>query len=867
MNHGQLSLPLEAVDDCKAKKNSKASPSRASQKKSMPNAISPSRPSKEAKAVDSSGQPGRGKAKGKSAGGGGRKRRSSRGGGRGGRGNGRNGDDNRTPPPIPDTSLAAEAERRYLNYALSVITSRALPDVRDGLKPVQRRILYAMYRDLGLRPDGRYRKSAAVVGEVMGKYHPHGDVAIYDAMVRLAQDFVMRAMLVDGQGNFGSPDGDAPAAMRYTEAKLRPLAIELLDELAKKTVAFRDNYDGTREEPVVLPAQFPNLLVNGSYGIAVGMATSVPPHNLNEVIDACIAMIEEDQPSIQRLLRLVKGPDFPSGGQLLCNSADLLSIYETGHGSLKLRGEWEHEPGQRRGEIDIIVLTSIPYGVERRSVVEKIAEAIIKKKLPALLDVRDESTDIVRVVLELKRGTNPQLVMAYLFKHTPLQSNVHFNLTCLVPVEGSDVPAPRRLGLIDLLREFLDFRFLTVTRRIEFDLQKLLDRIHILEGFEIVFDALDQAIRIIRRSDGKADAAQKLIGRFGLSGKQADAILELKLYRLSKLEILAIERELAEKRAAAKKLRALLRSDAKRWALVRDELYELRQKYGEARRTQIVEKVDEPEFQATDFIADEDAIVIVMESGWLKRVRSIKDVNATRMRDGDSVLAAVAGSTRASIAFFSNLGACYVCSIHDVPAATGYGDPIHKLFKLGDGERIVTAMSFDPRVLVNKPAEEGVIEPQPPFALAVTRSGYGLRFSLRNHAESSTRNGRKYARPSRGDEVIAVLLLGQRPKESDWVMVASDDGHAIAVEAEEISLLAGAGKGVMVIKLDKGVSLLGAELGYRDLDSISVTTPKDVSKKLTLRSIAGSRAGRGSAVVRRGGFASMQRPSVETPTL
>ena len=795
--------------------------------------------------------------------------------GGGGAGGGGNGSDS-IPPPIPDTSLAEEAERRYLNYALSVITSRALPDVRDGLKPVQRRILYAMHNDLHLNPDGRFRKSAAVVGEVMGKYHPHGDSAIYDAMVRLAQDFVMHGPLVEGQGNFGSPDGDSAAAMRYTEARLRELAVELLAELGKNTVGFRPNYDGTRQEPIVLPARFPNLLVNGSYGIAVGMATSIPPHNLGEVIDACVCLIDEaDVPSsgaTAKLLKYVKGPDFPTGGQLICSKAELAEIYATGHGSLKLRGEWVHERGERRGDNDAIVLTSMPYAVERRAVVEKIAEIIIKKKLPNVFDVRDESTEVVRVVLELKRGADPQLVMAYLYKHTPLQSGVHFNMTALVPQESSDVPAPQRLGLQELCSEFLDFRFITVTRRLEHELDLLLRRIHILEGFEIVFDALDQAIRIIRRSDGKADAARKLMGRFGLDTDQADAILELKLYRLAKLEILAIQKELAEKRAVAKKLERLLRSDSKRWTLVRDELVELRKKYAQPRRTKLAASVDEPEFEASDFIVEEDAKVILCASGWVKRVQKVKDVNATRMREGDHVLAAVAGSTKASVAFFSNRGGCYVTRIVDIPAATGYGDPIQKLFKLGDGERIVSALSFDHRVLDVPPADERDEEPQPPFALAVSRRGLGLRFSLRPHREPSTRAGRKFARPAPNDDILTVVPLSMT-KDPDWIMCASSDGHAMAVLCEDVSLLSGPGRGVIVMKLaarsqsGAAVNLIGAELGHRDLDTISVKTAGGKERSLTLRSLQGTRGGKGSWVVKRGGFTAYRWRPVETPRI
>lgn len=787
-------------------------------------------------------------------------------GGDGGRGAGKGGGSTLPPPPIPDVSLAREAERRYLNYALSVITSRALPDVRDGLKPVQRRILYAMFEDLGLRPDGRYRKSAAVVGEVMGKYHPHGDSAIYDAMVRMAQSFSMRAPLVDGQGNFGSPDGDGAAAMRYTEVKLTSLAMELMTELGHETVEFRANYDGTRDEPIVLPSRFPNLLVNGSYGIAVGMATSIPPHNLGEVIDACVQLIDDSEATAKQLLKYVKGPDFPTGGELICSKAELLTIYESGQGSIKLRGEWAFEPGDKRGDNDIVVISSMPYGIERRSVVEKIAEVIIQKRLPALVDVRDESTEIVRVVLEMKRGTDPQLVMAYLYKNTPLATNVQLNLTCLVPTRPGQAPAPERLGLREILARFIEFRFETVTKRLEFDLKKLLARIHILEGFELIFDRLDEAIRIIRKSDGKADSAQKLMGRFGLSALQVDAILELKLYRLSKLEILEIERELAEKRAAAKKLQDLLKHESKRMLVVRDELIELKLRFSKKRVTTIVAEVDEPEFTEESFIIDEDAIVILCASGWVKRVRNVKDVHQTRMREGDSVLAAVAGSTRASVAFFSNLGACYVARIDAIPAATGYGDPIQKFFKLGDGERLVSAMSFDSRVLKVVPAEEGVVEPQPPFALAVTRGGLGCRFSLRTHAQPSTRAGRKFARLNEGDEVLVVVALGTQ-REPDWVMCAADDGHAIAVLADEVPILGGPGKGVIVMKLDDGATLLGAELGSRDLDSITVETAQGTERSLTLRSLEGSRAGRGHAVVKRGGFAKFIWKKAETPNL
>ncbi|MFT3769953.1 MAG: DNA topoisomerase IV subunit A [Minicystis sp.] len=766
---------------------------------------------------------------------------------------------------MPDTSLADEAQRRYLNYALSVITSRALPDVRDGLKPVQRRILYAMQNDLHLGPDSKPKKSARVVGDVMGKYHPHGDVAIYDAMVRMAQPFVMRAPLVDGQGNFGSADGDAPAAMRYTEARLKPLAGELLGELGRRTVDWRPNYDGTTSEPIVLPSRFPNLLVNGSQGIAVGMATSIPPHNLGEVIDACVALINnnhEDLPTSQ-LLKHVKGPDFPTGGQLHATRKELEAIYTSGQGSLKLRGEWKTEGDGDAKKNPQIVITSVPYAVERKVIVEKIAEIIVGKKLASLVDVRDESTAEVRIVLEIKKGTDPQLVMAYLYKNTPLSVNVQVNLTCLTPSDNVEIAAPKRLGLGEILRYFLDFRFQTVTRRTEFDLSELNKRIHILEGFEKIFDALDEVIRIIRRSEGRADAAEKLMARFKLSEEQVDAILELRLYRLAKLEILLVQKELGERRAEAKKLEALLKDPKKRWAVVKEELEDIKKRYADKRRTKVVGSLDEPEFGEEDFILAEDANVILSAQGWVKRVREVKDSSATRLREGDSVLAVVAGSTRTAVAFFSNLGGCYVCRIHDVPQSTGYGDPVQKLFKLDDGERMVTMLSFDPRALEVPAPTEGAEEPEPPYALAITRSGFGFRFSLRPHREPSTRAGRRFAKPKDGDEVLTVMPVGDR----DTVVCASGDGHVLGVPAAEIPALAGAGKGAIVMDVDEGERLVGATLALSEDDKVTIETEKGKPKDVRVSEVLGHRANKGTAIVKRDRFTRIVPPALVVPSL
>jgi DNA gyrase subunit A len=748
---------------------------------------------------------------------------------------------------ILETSLAQETQRRYLNYALSVITARALPDVRDGLKPVQRRILYTMQNELHLRFDAKYAKCARVVGDVMGKFHPHGDTSIYDALARMAQDFTMSAPLVDGRGNFGSPDGDSAAAMRYTEARLSKLSNELLSELGKKTVSFRPNYDGTRFEPLVLPARFPNLLVNGCQGIAVGMATSIPPHNLKEVVDACVALIDNPDGGLTEVMKHVRGPDFPSAGQLLSSKRELREVYETGQGSLKLRAEWKLEEPKKKGN-PAIIITSIPYAVERRSIVEKVAEVIISKKLPALLDVRDESTDICRVVCEIKAGTDPQLVMAYLYKHTPLATNVQVNMTCLVPVAGSDVAAPERLGLVEILRHFLKFRMEVVTKRLEFDLEQLKKRIHILEGFEKIFDILDEVIALIRKSDGKADAAQKMMKKWQLDEEQVDAILELKLYRLAKLEILLIQQELDEKRKEADRTEKLLKSPKGRWSLIKAELLELSNEYMNRRRTRILASVDEPEFEATDFIVAEDAFAILTQQGWVKRQREVKDAAATRVREGDKVIDVAAGSTKSALAFFSNQGSCYVALMNDIPAATGYGNPVQTLFKLADGERIIRMTSFDARLLEVPEATEGA-EPEAPYAIAVTKKGQSLRFSLRAHRDPSTRAGRKYARLAEGDEVIYVGVL----EDGDHIAAASTAGHALICEAEEVTLLAGAGKGVMLMKIDDDEELVGAKILRTKSEQLTLLNEKGTEYDVSLRKYdAVSRGGKGHALFKRG---------------
>ena len=657
--------------------------------------------------------------------------------------------------------LAEETRKKYLNYALSVITSRAIPDVRDGLKPVARRILFTMEHELHLRHDSRHRKSAKVVGDVIGKYHPHGDTAVYDAMVRLAQDFVMRAPLVDGQGNFGSIDGDAAAAYRYTEARLTEMASLLLSELGKDTVDFKDNFDGTGKEPIVLPARFPQLLVNGGTGIAVGMATSIPPHNLGEVIKACIALIDDRSLSVRKLMRFIKGPDFPTGGELVAERNDLVSVYETGKGSLKLRGKWKLEEGKQGAKI---VITQIPHGVEKATMVEEIGQLILKKKLPVLVGVQDLSTTDIRVelLLDKKADVDPELVMAYLFKHTRLQVSVKVDLTVLVPTANVEVGAPARLNLQEILQHFVDFRFKTVRRRLEYELRKLLERIHILEGFEMIFDALDKAIKLIRQSNGKRDAAQKLMKAFALDEIQADAILETKLFRLAKLEIQKIRDELAEKRKEAKRIQGILKSAARMSTLVKNELQEVMDKYADSRRTRISADDLTEEFSAESFIVDEDAIVLVTRDGWVKRQRSI-NLETTRMREWDEPLALVGGSTKHCVVFFTNFGTAYVCRINDIPASSGHGIPVQKLFKFKDGERVIGAVGTDPRVMPEfaheRPELGEEYEDPYPHILAASKNGYALRFTLWPHREPSTSRGRLYARPAKDDEIVAAFKV------------------------------------------------------------------------------------------------------------
>jgi len=778
---------------------------------------------------------------------------------------------------ITGISLSDAAQARYLNYSLSVITSRALPDVRDGLKPVQRRILYTMDQQ-GLDFTSKHRKCAKVVGDVMGNYHPHGDTAIYDALVRMAQSFSLRMPLVDGSGNFGSIDGDNAAAMRYTECRMSAISREVLTDLSSSTVHFKANYDGSRLEPVVLPSRVPNLLVNGATGIAVGMATNIPPHNLGEVCRALLKLLADPEIKDYQLVAndAVNGPDFPTGGILINSKEELREIYRTGQGSLKIRGTTVSGGDAKTGKI--LHITAIPYGVNKSVLVERIADIIISGKMPLLEDVRDVSTEDIRIDLQLRKDADEAKVLAYLYKHTPLQTNFAVNMTCLVPTENPEVGAPNRLGLKEILWFFLQFRLEVVTKRLEHELEALLKRIHILEGFMLIFDALDEIIRIIRKSEGKADAAEKIMLRFpaakgGLDAEQTDAILELKLYRLARLEINLIQDELKAKQKRAREIQRLLKestgdtNNSGRWSIVREEIEAIIGTYAKtkegARRTEIVTLAEEPEFSEKDFIIDEDCHVLVTRDGWVKRQKQIADPSKSRLREGDSILAMVAGSTRATLALFSSFGVCYTSRLIDIPASTGHGEPIQKLFKMKDGEKIVSVMSLDPRVIgsIQENPKKPDLCPEV-HAFAATTNGYAMRFGLEQFVEPSTRSGRKYARVAPEHEVVSVEAIHG----TETILAISADCRAMVCPSVEINYLSGAGKGVLLIKLAKTDRLLGFKASAADRDLLVVETNRGAQKTIsTAKYRVTARGGRGLEIQKNGKISSIVTEPPKAP--
>ncbi|MDX2170066.1 MAG: DNA gyrase subunit A, partial [Deltaproteobacteria bacterium] len=626
-------------------------------------------------------------------------------------------------------------------------------------------------------------------------------------------------------GNFGSLDGDGAAAMRYTEARLAAIAEELLRDIRHDTVEWRDNYDATLREPIVLPAVLPQLLVNGSTGIAVGMATNIPPHNLKEVVDALLALIEDRDLQTKDLLKFIKGPDFPTGGEILNTRAELRQIYESGQGAVRVRSQYKPETAGRKS---LVVITSIPYTTNKATLVEEIAEHIASRKLPLAVDVRDESTDDVRIVVELKPDAAPDAVMAYLFKHTNLQMNFNVNLTALVPTGHAGVGQPARLTLLDLCRHFLDFRREVVRRRLTHELGELRERLHILAGFLKLFDGIDKAIKIIRAAASRAEAQRGLMQAFDLDEVQADAILETRLYQLARLEIDKIRAEQKEKETRAREIERLLKSDKALWGLVAGELRELSDKYGDARRS-VLKAGAELTYDAEAYVVHEDTTVVVTRDGWLKRVGEIKDPASTRVREGDLAKWILRGTTRDSLALFSTLGVAYVMKVANVPATTGYGEPVQSLLNFKDGERIVAAVLVRPgaekvelpapdkpqRDLFGKGAEAetveavtvvmaGVEQPQVVDRWLVASAG-GMGLFCRPDLSETTRSGRRFARTRDDDALVSV-----GPAAGDVITAVSSGGKALAFPAEELPELAGAGRGVILMRLDAGESVVAA---------------------------------------------------------
>jgi len=744
---------------------------------------------------------------------------------------------------IEPIELSQTARERYLRYAMSVITSRALPDARDGLKPVQRRILYVMETVLHLRAEGQFKKSAQVVGRVMGEYHPHGDSAIYEALVRMTQNWALRYPLIDGQGNFGAITGDSAAAFRYTEAKLLPLASSLMEVLKEDTVAMRPTYDAKTSEPEVLPTPAPLLLLNGSTGIAVGMATNIPPHNMEEISKATIALIDKPETSVAQLLRSVKGPDFPTGGQVLSTKADLKQIYETGRGSIKVRGTYTVETVQPKGKRVprvSLVIDSIPYGTTTAQVLSKIKDLVDARKLPGIEHVSDQ-TDAkgVRLVLQLETGADPELLMAAVYKYSNLETSYGINLTCLLPTP-TGVGRPGVCNLKEMLQAWLDFRFDVVTRSITYRKQRLEERIHILKGLAKVLGNVDAAIKLIRAAKDKADAREKLCAKYKLDDVQANAVLEIQLYKLAKLEVQRIKDELEEKSKERDRLARLLKGTKPRWDLIKRQLTAFTKAFGDRkRRTEIVAPDEEEAFDATLLIKKEDTHVCLSREGRLRRQRALEDMEKVRLREGDELLAVIQGSTVANAAVFTNYGFAYVFPLHQAPSTTGYGDPIQKFFSFKDGEKVVAATSLDPRLVT---VETSAI-------LAVTAGGQILRVPLELHSEPSTRAGRKLIRLAKGDEVAAVVIV---PADDEGhVIVATSKGNATKLALGEVPLLSAAGKGRRCAKLKKGEQVVAATASKK----LRMETTRGSEESLLAKNLSRGEIGGGlQEVKQRGGW-------------
>ena len=699
---------------------------------------------------------------------------------------------------IEDKEIVEEMQECYLDYAMSVIVSRALPDVRDGLKPVHRRILYAMH-DLGLRPQAKFRKSATVVGEVLGKYHPHGDVAVYDSMVRMAQDFSMRYPLVNGQGNFGSMDGDSAAAMRYTEAKLNPIAEELLVDIEKNTVDFTDNYDKSRKEPVVLPARIPQLLLNGAMGIAVGMATNIPPHNLEEIIEATVYLIDNPDATIEDLLKFVQGPDFPTGG-IIYGQKDIINAYSTGRGKIDLRAKVEIMEN-KKGRFQIIVSEMI-YQVNKSSLIEKIAELVKTKKIEGIKDIRDESDrDGVRVVMDLKNDAYPKKILNRLYKLTDLQKAFHFNMLALV-----DGIQPRVLNLKMILEYYLVHREEVVRRKTKFELDKAKERAHILEGLNIALDNIDAIIKTIKKSPTKEKAHIDLMSKFKLSGRQATAILEMRLQTLAGLERKKIKDELEEKKKLIKKLQAILKSKTKIMEIIKKELAEAGEKYGNGRRTKIIKNAI-GEFSQEDLVPSEDVIITLTREGYIKRMdmetyhvqhRGGKGVIGAATKEEDVVDHLFVTNTHNNLLFFTNFGRVFQTKAYEIPVSsrTAKGQAIVNFLQLSTEEIVTAVISIDKK-------------DDTKFLVMATKNGIIKKTGIEEFA-NVRRSGLIAVKLKKGDELRWV----RSSNGNNNVIIASSGGQSIRFKEKDIRSMGRSASGVKAIKLKPASKVISMDVVF-----------------------------------------------------
>jgi DNA gyrase subunit A len=738
-------------------------------------------------------------------------------------------------------NIEDEMRRSYLDYAMSVIIGRALPDVRDGLKPVHRRILYAMYKE-GNTSDKRYIKCAGVVGEVIKKYHPHGDAAVYDTLVRMAQYFNMRYLLIDGQGNFGSVDGDPPAAYRYTECRLARIAEEMLADIEKETVDFIPNFDESTEEPTVLPTRIPNLLTSGSDGIAVGMATKIPPHNLTEVIEATILLINKPTASIDEVLSLVPGPDFPTGAYLYGKSG-IKSAYETGRGQFTMRAKAAIERPTK--EKQQIVITEIPYQVNKSRVIERIAALVQEKKIEGISDVRDESDrDGMRIVVELKRGEQPEVILNNLYKHTQLQEN--FGMIMLAIVNGQ----PRILPLIEAIQLFIDHRVNVVRRRTAYDLRKAQERAHILEGFLKALQHLDAIIKLIRASKTPAEARQGLIAQLEFTERQAQAILELQLQRLTALEREKIQQEYDELQKKIAQYEEILGSEKVLKKVIVNELREIQKDYGDLRRTEIIE--EQAEIKLEDLIAVEDVVITVSHSGYLKRtplsiyrqqIRGGKGRLGMKTRDEDFVEHLFIASTHSYILVFTNTGKMYWLKVYEIPdvGAAGKGKNIVNLVNLASGEKVAAVVVV--RELPDEPKDvtiEGETYAAEGYVTLVTRLGIIKKTRL---AEFSNPNSRGIIamKVEEGDALIGATLTSGR----DTIFLASHEGMAIRFPESDVRDMGRSAYGVYAMDLEKGDYIVGMEIvGEKEL--ILSVSEKGYGKRTQITEYRlQSRAGKG----------------------